>query len=137
MLALNVGDRMASHLNGHFNLAVFELKGYDLGNRKLTYSDELFHLVVQGRPFDYFYYAAELVREIYRVTAKSGRYFSYVNPTPEGAIYKKRTPDGRWRDYSVQTYLDLVRGAGFRPTFRDMSASADLGSTVVVGVKEG
>jgi ubiquinone/menaquinone biosynthesis C-methylase UbiE len=136
MLAMNVGDRMGSHLRGHFNVATFDLKGYDLGNRELPYSDELFHLVVQGRPFDYFYYDADLVHEIYRVTAKSGRYISYVNPKPAGASYKKRTPDGRWREYSIQTYLDLVRGAGFRPIFRDMSASDDFGATVVIGVKE-
>jgi len=135
-LALNVGDRMGRHLRGHFNLSTFELKGYDLGNRQLPFSGELFHLVVQGRPFDYFYYAADLVHEIYRVTAKSGRYFSHLNAKPEGGSYKKRTLDGRWREYSVQTYMDLVRGAGFRPTFRDMTASDDLGSTVVIGLKE-
>jgi hypothetical protein len=135
-LALNVGDRMTSHLRDHFNLAAFDLKGYDLGNHKLPYSDELFHLVVQGRPFDYFYYDTELMHEIYRVTAKSGRYFSYVNPRTEGVLYRKRTLDGRWREYSIQTYVDLVRGAGFRPTYRDMSASDDYQSTVVIGMKE-
>lgn len=136
LLAMNVGEQLGIHLCRDFNVAAHDLKGYDTGDRRLPFSDELFHYVIVCRDLEYLYYDRKLPLEIFRVMAVRGMYFSSVSVKPEHKVYKKRTNDGRWREYSALSYHQLIFEAGFSVRSFDLTMSDSLGSVVFVGTKE-
>jgi hypothetical protein len=137
LLAMNVGERLGKWLIANYNVAAHDLRNFDTRkDKRFPHSDRLFYSVIQGRELNYVYYDRKIVNESFRVLAVCGRYFSSVSVAGAHEVFKKRTKDGRWRGYSEQTYRQLLADAGFKVTTHDLTASADLGSHVFVGVKE-
>jgi hypothetical protein len=137
LLAMNVGERLGKWLIANYNTAAHDLRNFDTcKDKRFPYSDRLFYSVVQGRELNHVYYDCKIVKEAFRVLAVGGRYFSSVSVAGVHEVLKKRTKDGRWRVYSEQSYRQMLIDAGFKVTVNDLTASADLGSHVFVGLKE-